>query len=118
VNGQLNLGVRPRRLSQDRPSSRTTAETTGPPNGSWDGARWVRRQFALGYSKADIIASSKYPPEHKVTVNHQSCGLTFGPGFPDEYRTTIRKGDISVADGTLGTRWSGLVECIKHFRYS
>jgi hypothetical protein len=106
VNGQLNLCVRPRRLSQDRPSSRTTAETTGPPSGSWDGARWVCRQFALGYSKADIIASSKCPPEHKVTVNHQSCELTVGPGLPDEYRAAIRKGRRFVGAGAreIGVR--------------
>jgi hypothetical protein len=35
---------------------------------------------------------------------------------PAAYRSAIRKGGTFVGDGTLGTRWSGLVECVRHFR--
>jgi hypothetical protein len=47
--------------------------------------------------------------EPKVTVNHQSCGLTLGPVLPDEYRAAIRKDGRFVGDGPLGIRWSELV---------
>ena len=49
------------------------------------------------------------PPEHKVTVDYQSCGLTLGPGLPDEYRAAIRKGRRFVGAGAREIRCSGLV---------
>ncbi len=35
---------------------------------------------------------------------------------PAAYRSAIRRGGTFVGDGTLGSRWSGLVECVRHFR--
>ena len=32
------------------------------------------------------------------------------------YRAAIRKGGTFPGDGALETRWSGLVECVRHFR--
>jgi hypothetical protein len=49
------------------------------------------------------------PLEHEVAINHQSCGLTLGPGLPDEYRAAIRKGGRVVGAGAREIRWSGLV---------
>ena len=34
------------------------------------------------------------------------------------YRGAISSVGVSVSDGVLGTRWSGLVVCTRTFRYS
>jgi hypothetical protein len=36
-----------------------------------------------------------------------------GRGLPAAYRAAIRRGGTFVADAALGTRWSGLVECVR-----
>ncbi len=36
--------------------------------------------------------------------------------LPAGYLSAIRRGGTFVGDGALGTRWSGLVECVSHFR--
>ena len=39
-------------------------------------------------------------------------------GLPAAYWAAIRINDTSVGDGPCGIRWSELVKCVRHFRYS
>lgn len=47
----------------------------------------------------------------------QGAGRRAG-GIPAAYRAAIRRDCTSVRCGALGTRWSGFVKRVKHFRYS
>jgi MinD-like ATPase involved in chromosome partitioning or flagellar assembly len=102
VNGQLNLCVRPRRLSQDRPSSRTTAETTGPPSGSWAvPGGYVGNSRSVTW-KADIIArrrSAHLSTKLRSTINRASSR---GPGSPLMSTAAIRKGSEISSERVRG----------------
>lgn len=52
--------------------------------------------------------------KHDAGSGHEG----FDRRLPAAYRAAIPRGGISVGDGTLGTKWSSLVECTSALRYS